>query len=238
MSLPWFPFYVDDFMGSPKVQRMTMEEIGVYVMLLCQQHQEGAVEWPCERIANALRGHERSIEYVLAECFEQTPEGWKDPGLSRIQKDQKDKSSKARMAAKARWDKGSGGGDANALRTHVRTQSGRNANQNQSQIQKTLPLVESAREPTKPNRKKRSVPLPEGWSPNEAHRTKAKAESVDVDREASRFTNHHLARDSRFVDWDRAFHTWLDRAREYAPRNGNGNGTIGARGEAPEWGRL
>lgn len=140
-EMPWFPFYVDDFLGSQKVQRMTMEEIGVYLMLLCQQYQEGAIEWPCERIANALRGHERSIEYVLAECFEQTSEGWKNARLSRIQADQQEKSDKARMAAKARWDKGSGGTDATAKRTHVRPQSERNANQSQNQNQKKQTYV-------------------------------------------------------------------------------------------------
>lgn len=55
MSLPWFPFWVDDFLASPKVRMMTMEEIGVYVMLLCEQHQNGRVEWPNERTASALR---------------------------------------------------------------------------------------------------------------------------------------------------------------------------------------
>lgn len=132
-NMPWFPFYVDDFMASPKVARMSMEEVGVYLLLLCQQHQEGAVEWPCERIPNALRGHEKSVEYVLSECFKKGQKGWQNERLSRIHAEQDARSEKARMAANARWNKDS---DANADADAMQTQCERNANHNQNHNQK------------------------------------------------------------------------------------------------------
>lgn len=106
MSLPWFPFWVDDFLASPKVRMMTMEEIGVYVMLLCEQHQNGRVEWPNERTASALRTDSERIEYVLGQCFKKDRHGFYSPRLRQINAEQTAKSGQASKAAKARWSKG------------------------------------------------------------------------------------------------------------------------------------
>ena len=216
-NMPWFPFYVDDFMASPKVARMTMEEVGVYVFLLCQQHQEGAVEWPCERIANALRGHERNVEYVLSECFQETPEGWKNPRLERINREQIDKSEKASRAAKARWDNAS---DANASANAKRTQSERNANQNQNQNQKKSGGATS-----------RAHALPKDWEPTTEHGERASAAGIDVEREAAKFRAHAEANNRKQVVWNGAFTQWLIQAEEYAQRDGRGKaqpGTVDA----------
>jgi hypothetical protein len=66
--------------------------------------------------------------------------------------------------------------------------------------------------PAKPPRKRQ---LPDDWSPNAAHRTKASDAGLDVADEADQFTNHHEAKGSTFVDWDKAFHTWLGNARKW-----------------------
>lgn len=126
-DLPWFPFYVDDFLGSPKVRIMTDAEIGVYLLLLIEQFQAGHVRWPCERKANALRTQCERIEYVLAQCFEEEGGVWYNRKLQSIMREQLSKSEKARASARARWSRKQAGPDANALRT----QSERNANQNQ-----------------------------------------------------------------------------------------------------------
>jgi uncharacterized protein YdaU (DUF1376 family) len=113
MSLPWFPFYVDDFLASPKVRAMDAEEVGVYTLLLCEQHQKGYVEWPDPRKARALKTTDERIQYVLLECFHEDAEGmWKNHRLRQIHAEQELKSQKRAKAAKARWDKGS---NANAL---------------------------------------------------------------------------------------------------------------------------
>lgn len=57
----------------------------------------------------------------------------------------------------------------------------------------------------------RQMPSDLRWT--NAHSMKALARGVDVEVEFAKFTDYHLARASKFVDWDRAFHTWLNNAR-------------------------
>ena len=65
--------------------------------------------------------------------------------------------------------------------------------------------------PPAPKRRAPSIPIPDGWKPLERHREKAAAEFIDIDKEAEKFMNDALAKDKRFVNWDRAFDTWLSR---------------------------
>lgn len=57
----------------------------------------------------------------------------------------------------------------------------------------------------------RQMPSDLGWT--NAHSLKAMARGVDVEVEFAKFTDYHLSRASKFVDWDRAFHSWLNNAR-------------------------
>ncbi len=57
--------------------------------------------------------------------------------------------------------------------------------------------------------------LPSDWTPADSHRERAVSEGVDLTREAELFRNHHLAKGSEFVNWDRAFTNWLIRASGY-----------------------
>ena len=68
-----------------------------------------------------------------------------------------------------------------------------------------------------------SKPLPDDWKPTDSHREKAASLGVDANAEAEAFRDHHLARDSRFADWDRAFHTWLTNTQKFGA-NGRANG--------------
>jgi len=206
--LPWFPFYVDDFLASPKVRLMSVDEIGVYLLLLCEQHQRGHVEWPCDRIAPALRGHEQSVEYVLSQCFEQGPKGWQNPRLRGLKLEQEARSQKARESAKARWHKGS---DANAYANAKRTQSDGNAIQSHSHNQITT--VASQAKP------KRGSALPDDWQPTAEHAARAKRENVDLAREVEKFRAHAEATGRVLKNWNAGFTTWLLNAKGFAPRN-------------------
>lgn len=91
----------------------------------------------------------------------------------------------------------------------------------------TAPEQEGRREHTKKTRANKSR-LPEGWKPTDQHRERAKSEGVNCDAQAERFREWHLAKGSLFVDWNRAFTTWLLRANDFARPNGNGSqATIG-----------
>lgn len=59
-----------------------------------------------------------------------------------------------------------------------------------------------------------------------AHSLKATARGVDVEVEFEKFRDYHLAKGSKFVDWDRAFHTWLNNSR---PEPGMGQRAVTSR---------
>lgn len=71
------------------------------------------------------------------------------------------------------------------------------------------------REAAKPKRRAPKVAIPVDWAPNENHRARCLADGVDCDAEAARFRAYHEGKDTRWVDWDKAFWTWL---RSTAPK--------------------
>jgi hypothetical protein len=70
-------------------------------------------------------------------------------------------------------------------------------------------LFDAESQQPKAKRRKPETPLPETWEPTAEHKTFAHEQHLDLDHEAAQFRDHHLARDSRMRDWDRAFWTWL-----------------------------
>lgn len=89
--------------------------------------------------------------------------------------------------------------------------TGENAGPNRQ----TVAATEEPSEPSVSNKQRatRQVQMPTGLTWTNAHSVKALARGVDVEVEFEKFKNHHLAKGSRFADWDRAFHSWLDRSR-------------------------
>ena len=71
-KLPWFPFWVDDFLSDENVLVMTNEEVGIYVKLLCHQWKAGSIPSDflpmaklCGTNADALAAHWQQI----GKCF-------------------------------------------------------------------------------------------------------------------------------------------------------------------------
>lgn len=226
--MPWFPFYVDDFMASPKVARMSMEEVGVYLFLLCQQHQDGAVEWPCERIPHALRGHDSSIEYVLSECFKETKDGWKNPRLAQIHAEQAAKSKQASRAAKARWENAS---NADAHADAKRAQSGRYANQNQNQKQRdsgdkspssTATAVFSFLERTGSEWRLKDKSVREWVREIESD---PKYDGADIEHEVGKAADWHVGQGVNPKAPDMALRNWVAKAAKDAQEKRKKNGT-------------
>lgn len=62
---------------------------------------------------------------------------------------------------------------------------------------------------------------PENWAPNEGHRRRASELGVDVTFQADQFCSFHDSKGNLFVNWDRAFWTWLGNAREFS-KGGSG----------------
>jgi hypothetical protein len=61
---------------------------------------------------------------------------------------------------------------------------------------------------------KRAIAWPEGFALTEQLRQYAIEREVDP-AEWDRFENHHRAKGSRFVDWERAWYTWVDRSPDF-----------------------
>lgn len=119
-SWPWFPFYVDDFLASPKVRRMSAGEVGTYVLLLCEQWQVGYVaDDDMEELARMVKSKPAVVEKLLNSCFERAAPGWVNAKLDSFREGQDAKSEQAKAAAMARWR---GKHDADAMRTDMRTQ--------------------------------------------------------------------------------------------------------------------
>ncbi len=57
--------------------------------------------------------------------------------------------------------------------------------------------------------------LPDDWHPKESVYSEERYALLDIDREAEAFRDWHLARDSRFVDWDAAFRNWLKKGLDF-----------------------
>ena len=93
------------------------------------------------------------------------------------------------------------------------------------------PSIETA--PAK-TRRRPEVPLPPEWVPSDRNIADAEARQFSAQEtqdEADRFRNHHLARDSRFRDWDAAWRTWLGNARRFAGSRMAGKAAPGGRGQ-------
>jgi hypothetical protein len=63
--------------------------------------------------------------------------------------------------------------------------------------------------------KKKSTVMPEGFKPSESHQQMAGKLGVSLQEEFEKFTDHHLSKNSKFVDWNRALNTWLRNAKGF-----------------------
>lgn len=82
-------------------------------------------------------------------------------------------------------------------------------------------------------RRRPELPIPENWVPSERNIADAEARQLSaqrIDDEAERFRDYHLARGSRFRDWDAAWRTWIGNALKFAAsRGGNSREAPGDR---------
>ena len=78
---------------------------------------------------------------------------------------------------------------------------------------RTSHSFESVNEPI--GDKKKSTVMPEGFKPSESHRQMAERLGVSLQDEFEKFTDHHLSKNSKFVDWGRALNTWLRNAKGF-----------------------
>ena len=100
-DLPWFPFYVSKFLGSRRVRRMSTEQVGIYVLLLCEQWEGGAIPDSDEDLTRFTHVDASKARAILEQCFSLTSEGWINQELLEIEGEQEEKRNK-RAAAGAK----------------------------------------------------------------------------------------------------------------------------------------
>lgn len=89
----------------------------------------------------------------------------------------------------------------------------------------TTPATLEAASPLESKSRKRpSTPLPNDWTYSETHEAKARENNLDVSIEARNFRDNAGAKDLRYVDWGKAFHTWLNRANDFKPKQSHQTG--------------
>lgn len=116
---PAFQFYPADFLIDGNVQRMTLEERGAYITLLCLCWQERALPNDDKGLARML-GISLSVFKrlwpALRRCFQETPDGWTHKRLEKERTKQEEyrrrQSDKGSRGAAKRWPKDSTGHDS------------------------------------------------------------------------------------------------------------------------------
>lgn len=61
---PWFPLYVNDFIGDEVVATATNEELGAYMRLLCHQWIEGSLPADLGRLARVARADDATFQRI------------------------------------------------------------------------------------------------------------------------------------------------------------------------------
>ncbi|HER1245381.1 TPA: helix-turn-helix domain-containing protein [Salmonella enterica subsp. salamae serovar 48:z:e,n,x,z15] len=82
-----------------------------------------------------------------------------------------------------------------------------------SQKRVTESVIEPVKEPLE--RKRKPSSMPEGFSPSASHQKMAEEFGISLQDEFDKFTDHHLSKGSKFIDWSRALNTWLRNARGF-----------------------
>lgn len=235
---PWFPFYTDDFWQDENVAAMTLEEVGLYLRLLCLQWREGSIPADPERLAR-IAGISREAIGTLWEnvsgCFQPLPDDptrLANPRLLAVANRQTEVHRKA-------VESGRKGGLASkgALSDPTAKPEGASSKpqpyrESESEVTTTTtppsppagetsqsdpekPTAKSPRGKNKPRKRKTpTTPPPDRFDPSTANTEWFRkqfgvvAKSL-VDRETGKFLDRHKSLGNQFVDWQAAWRTWM-----------------------------
>lgn len=219
-DFPWFPFWVDDFTNARRVKLMSLDAIGLYTLLLCEQWKEGPIPNDIEAIARLCRRDSDAIGDAWNEvrpCFTETPEGLVNHRLEEERRKQETKRKRYQKAGKKgaekRWAQGDNSdaiGDASKdAKENPKTESESESDTDKKETPPIGPPEEKS-----PPRKRRSQ-VPDGYTPTEAHLSYADEHGLDLEKEVPAFIDYHRSKGNVFLDHDRALSTWLRKAVEY-----------------------
>lgn len=109
-SMAWFPFYVADFLSSRRTRTMSAEQVGIYLLLLCEQWDHGSIPDDPEEWEDIARASRDDVLVVLQRCFAMADHSYANQRLEEIRTEQEAKSAAKSVAGKRgaekRWGKG------------------------------------------------------------------------------------------------------------------------------------
>ena len=228
MSLPYLPLYIDDYEAA--TAHLSMLEDGAYMRLLrlcwrspgCKLPNDEA--WIMRKLRAATATERAAVTAVLAEFF---TSGRGKIWSKRLLAEHLQKS----VAHQRRSAAGKSGGSAKAMKSN---------NNSPSNATALLKQPEPEPEPKREEReaiaspKKRAVSLPPDWVPSDrniADAQKRGFSAQEIDHEADRFRDYHLAKGTTFKDWDAGWRTWLGNARSFGGGRVAGPSFPGGRGQ-------
>lgn len=139
-DLPWFPFYPGDYLSSSRVARMTLEEQGAYLRLLCYQWQDGSIPSDPDERARllAVPGEAQARLWPRLEpCFEENEDGnLVNPRLQQERQTALNRKRKLSRAGRKGREKQLSGGRPGGGPREAQTTSGGGPGNSQSQPQK------------------------------------------------------------------------------------------------------
>jgi len=156
MKIPYFEFYPDDWIGSLKRLKMSYEQQGIYILLLCHTWNDPFCTIPCDiKILQKLcpGAKKKNIEAVVKKCFEPVDNfvnpvdnfvergvvGQTNPRLYASRQKKLDISQKRSYAAKCLHKNKSGHANAKQMQSKCSA----NQNQNQNQIKDLTDVIHS-----------------------------------------------------------------------------------------------
>lgn len=74
----------------------------------------------------------------------------------------------------------------------------------------------------KPKKRKTKHAMPDDFAPNETNARIASELGVDLYNEVLKFSDHHGAKGSKYLDWNLALNTWLRNAAKFAQQRNGG----------------
>lgn len=102
-KLPWFKFYVSDWMGSSRVRRLSGDQMAAYLWLLCEQWERGSLPFDVTMVTPGIpKGiPDAAIAYVLTQFFPPDPDTnlRRNPRLAQLRDLQEEKYERLADAA-------------------------------------------------------------------------------------------------------------------------------------------
>lgn len=228
---PSFQFYPsDDLLLDATCRRMSLEALGAHMKLYCLAWIEHGLPANPAELSRELKISLRKFNSLWKEI---SP-AWEElDGRIYCKTQEGKRQERDDFVAKQRTN-GRKGGRPRVTQPEPTTETQEEPKETQalflanpnksssssSSLTTTTPPVGPPTGAAKPKRSGKAksataTALPPDWEPIASHREKALVNRLDLDVERESFRNHHLAKGSRFVDWNAAFHTWLGKALEF-----------------------